>query len=286
MYGGLFIMPYCTKCGNEIDSNTKFCPNCGASVMQQLPTENPAQQAEFSQAAYVAQNGGQEQSSKPKKPIYKRVWFWIIIVVLIIGVSSQLDKGRDANANANIQATATAENQQSATVKPYTGSEPSYTSGAAVPVSTPDTAANQMTTGEKNALSKALSYLNYTSFSYDGLVEQLEFEGFTHDESVFGADNCGADWTVQAVMKAISYLEYTSFSYSGLVDQLEFEGFTHDQAVYGVDSCGADWMEQAVKKAASYLQYSSFSRSSLISQLEFEGFTHDQAVYGVEQNGF
>lgn len=28
-------MKYCTKCGKELDSNTKFCPNCGT------PTEEP-----------------------------------------------------------------------------------------------------------------------------------------------------------------------------------------------------------------------------------------------------
>ncbi len=25
-------MPFCTKCGNEISSNMKFCPNCGTPV--------------------------------------------------------------------------------------------------------------------------------------------------------------------------------------------------------------------------------------------------------------
>ncbi|MCI9211327.1 MAG: hypothetical protein HFI83_11835 [Eubacterium sp.] len=30
-------------------------------------------------------------------------------------------------------------------------------------------------------------------FSHDGLVKQLEFEGFTNEESTFAADNCGAD---------------------------------------------------------------------------------------------
>ncbi len=89
--------------------------------------------------------------------------------------------------------------------------------------------------GEINALRKADEYLDYTSFSRDGLVEQLEFEGFSHGEAVYGADHCGADWYEQAACKAREYLDYTSFSYEGLIEQLVFEGFTYDQAVYGAN---------------------------------------------------
>lgn len=90
------------------------------------------------------------------------------------------------------------------------------------------------TVGEANALSSAKDYLRYSAFSYSGLVSQLEYEGFSHDESVYGADNCGADWNEQAVKRANEYLEYSSFSRSGLVDQLIYEGFTSEQAEYGV----------------------------------------------------
>ena len=88
--------------------------------------------------------------------------------------------------------------------------------------------------GEKNALKKALQYLDYTAFSYSGLIEQLEFEGFTHSEAAYGADHCGADWNEQAAKKAKQYLDYSPFSRSELIDQLVFEGFTRQQAEYGV----------------------------------------------------
>lgn len=91
------------------------------------------------------------------------------------------------------------------------------------------------TSGEKNALEKAHQYLEYSAFSYSGLIEQLEFEGYTHSEAEYAADHCGADWNEQAVKKARQYLEYSSFSRSGLVEQLEFEGFTHAQAEYAVN---------------------------------------------------
>ena len=89
--------------------------------------------------------------------------------------------------------------------------------------------------GEKNALEKARQYLDSTAFSYNGLIDQLEFEGFTSSEAQYGADHCGADWKEQAVKKAEEYLEYSSFSRAELLDQLVFEGFTQSQAEYGVD---------------------------------------------------
>jgi len=94
------------------------------------------------------------------------------------------------------------------------------------------------TLGEKNAAKKALDYLAYTSFSYSGLVGQLEYEGYTQEEAVYGVDRCGADWNKQAALKAKQYLDYTSFSRDELIAQLEFEGFTSQQAEYGVQAVG------------------------------------------------
>ena len=36
-----------------------------------------------------------------------------------------------------------------------------------------------------------LSYLSHSAFSKDGLIEQLEYEGFTHDQSVYGVTQYG-----------------------------------------------------------------------------------------------
>ena len=147
----------------------------------------------------------------------------------------------------------------------------------------PDTSAASVS--QQNALESAASYLNYSHFSYTGLIDQLEFEGFSTEDATWAVDRCGADWNAQALGQAGDYLDYSAFSYTGLIDQLEFEGFTTEQATYAVDSCGADWNEQAAKSAQQYLDYSSFSRDELIGQLEFEGFTHDQAVFGVDSVG-
>lgn len=121
-----------------------------------------------------------------------------------------------------------------------------------------------LTAGQKNALRSAASYLSYSAFSHDGLIDQLEFEKFTAEEANYAANHCGADWKEQALKSAKSYLEYTAFSHDGLIDQLEFEKFTAEEAKYAADNCGADWKEQAVRCAESYLDFSSFSKEGVV----------------------
>ncbi len=141
------------------------------------------------------------------------------------------------------------------------------------------------TVGQRNAISKAASYLRSSSFSRSGLIGQLQYEGFSIEDSTYGVDNQNANWNAQAVKKAASYLRSSSFSRSGLIDQMIYEGFSSSESVYGADAQNADWNLQAAKKAASYLKSSSFSRSSLISQLLYEGFSQSQAEYGVSTTG-
>ena len=79
-------------------------------------------------------------------------------------------------------------------------------------------------------------------FSYTGLIEQLEFEQYSHEDAVYAADNCGADWNEQAAKKAQDYLDIMAFSRQGLIDQLQFEGYTYEQAVYGVNQVGLKYL--------------------------------------------
>ena len=97
---------------------------------------------------------------------------------------------------------------------------------------------NTMTLGQKNALKKAESYLKYSAFSKQGLIDQLEFEGFEQDDILFAVDNVKVDWKEECYDKAMSYLEFSSFSKQGLIDQLEFEGFTADQIEYAIEKVG------------------------------------------------
>lgn len=97
---------------------------------------------------------------------------------------------------------------------------------------------SSMTVSQQNALRAAAQYLNVMPFSHDGLIEQLEFEGYSTEDATFAADNCGADWNRQAELMAQQYLDSMPFSHSGLVEQLVFEGFTQEQAEHGVASVG------------------------------------------------
>ena len=80
--------------------------------------------------------------------------------------------------------------------------------------------------------------LRYSAFSYLGLIKQLEYEGFSHDEAVHGVDSIEVNWNEQAVLKAQDYLEYSAFSREGLIKQLEYEGFTSSEAEYGAGAVG------------------------------------------------
>lgn len=94
------------------------------------------------------------------------------------------------------------------------------------------------TVAQQQAVKSAESYLRFTNFSRSGLIDQLEYEGFSTEDATWAVDNITVDWNEQAAGSAESYLQFSSFSRSGLIDQLLFEGFTQEQAEYGVNQTG------------------------------------------------
>ena len=210
--------------------------------------------------------------AKNKKPLFKRWWFWVIVICVAIGA---MPSGGEESVTVEDVTTEATQEAMDLNTQPEVPT-----------METQEQTKSDLTMGQLNALGSAESYLAFSAFSYEGLISQLEFEGYTSEDAAFAADRCGADWNEQALKAAENYLSFSAFSYEGLIDQLEFEKYTSEQAVYAVDHCGADWFEQAVKAAESYLDFSSFSKEGLIDQLEFEGYTHEQAVYAVEQNGY
>ena len=129
---------------------------------------------------------------------------------------------------ANVPATKPAATKAPETKAPTTKAPETKAPTTKAPVPT-------ITSGERNALKKAESYLKYSAFSKKGLIDQLKFEGFSTEESTYAVNNVDVDWMEQAVLKAESYLKYSSFSKKGLIDQLKFEGFTTEQATYGAN---------------------------------------------------
>ena len=111
------------------------------------------------------------------------------------------------------------------------------TTPAPTPTPTPAPTSSE-TVSQKNAVAKAKSYLNYTAFSHDGLVAQLEYDQFSRADAVYGANNSGANWNEQAAKKAKAYMEYSAFSRGSLIDQLKYDQFTQAQAEYGANAVG------------------------------------------------
>ena len=96
----------------------------------------------------------------------------------------------------------------------------------------------KLSLAQENAVGKAKSYIEYQAFSRSGLIKQLEFEGYSTEDSTFAVDTIAPDWNAQAGAKAKSYLEYQSFSRDGLYDQLIFEGFSDGEATAGLAAVG------------------------------------------------
>ena len=137
-----------------------------------------------------------------------------------------------------------------------------------------------------DALKEAKRYFKTFSFSYYGLIKRLEKNGYSHEDAIYAANYCGANWNEQVVKTAKNYLHFEACSYNKLLDDLILiEKFTYDQAVYGISKCEVDWNDQARLRAESYTYMNKeYSYDKLVKLLENEGFTHEQAIYGVKQS--
>ena len=235
-------MNKCKKCGTEFESS--FCPNCGT------PASNEIKSTPF--VAKPDKNVSPTTSPKKKNNIPLIVGLVVVILILISIIGSQSSKNSKITSSSEFHTTEAISNdvQESEPIeisetKKATELEPEETSVVAEvknEVSTDviekvDTSSN-LTMGQQNALKKASDYLSFSSFSHNGLIEQLEFEGFSTEDATYAVDNCGADWNEQAANKAQQYLDFSSFSRDGLIEQLEFEGFTKEQSEYGVSAVG------------------------------------------------
>lgn len=91
---------------------------------------------------------------------------------------------------------------------------------------------------QRNAVRAAKDYLDYTAFSRQGLIDQLEYSDFSTEDATFAVDHITVDWNEQAAKAAKDYLDYSAFSRGGLIDQLEYAGFSSAQAAYGATAAG------------------------------------------------
>lgn len=164
------------------------------------------------------------QSAKPGMSRGKKVGLGVgaaVLAFIVIGSLGDSDKKPSSSSSST------------ATTTRAVGGFPTTTEP-------PQTVETGFTPAQKNAIRKAESLLDYTSFSRQGLIDQLEYSEFSTTDAAFAVGqieaNGGVDWNEQAVKKAESLLDYTSFSLSGLVDQLEYSGFTPSQAQFGAST--------------------------------------------------
>jgi hypothetical protein len=96
------------------------------------------------------------------------------------------------------------------------------------------------TVSQQQALTSAQGYLDDgQGFSRAGLIDQLEYEKFSHADAAWAADHAGANWDAQAVISAKGYMsDGQGFSRGSLIEQLQYEKFTLAQATYAANKVG------------------------------------------------
>ncbi|GHD83580.1 host cell surface-exposed lipoprotein [Salinibacterium amurskyense] len=152
----------------------------------------------------------------------------ITTILLIVGLAST-----PSSQSFDSELEPVASPSASPTSTPTAEVEPTQTPE---PVAEPDKPT--LTTSQSNAVQSGESYLDYTGFSRSGLIDQLEYEGYSTADATFAVDFIAPDWNHQAAVTAEAYLDYSSFSRQGLIDQLIYEGFSQAQAEYGVSEAG------------------------------------------------
>ena len=204
----------CPECGADVSTFAEACPQCGYPMQSAKETIEPQSSINTSNTG----NNNYRNTPTTHSSVLLQVIAFISAGVLFFSlINNSTQKGRNSTSSNTYSSSSSASSYSSSS---------STNSGSSA------------STGERNALNSAKNYLRVMPFSRKGLIEQLEYEGYSTAEATYAVDNCGADWYEQAVKSAKNYLDIMSFSRSGLIDQLEYEGFTHDQAVHGAEKNG------------------------------------------------
>lgn len=245
------------------------------------------------------QSYGEYKASVAEKPNKKKRGFlkWgvgaLAAVVLFNAFAGNDDDDAVTTADSDDNDSVIAEAEADADTETDTGAE-----FANLEESDADTAAvpadDGASTEFKNALRSAENYLGFSSFSYQGLYDQLTSEygeAYPAEAAQYAMDNVVVDWNQEALESAESYLEFSHFSYAGLYKQLTSEygeEFTAEQAQYAVDTVDADWNAEAIEAAESYQEIMPMSSAELLNQLTSEygeQFTQEQAQQAVSAVG-
>lgn len=122
---------------------------------------------------------------------------------------------------------------------------------------------------------KAAEYLSEIPFSREGLIGMLtEYEKLTRAEAAYGADHCGADWSMEAARMAERYTSVGAYSRVSLKKQLEFEGFEKSEVTYALENAKVDWLAECTELTAQQKSYDpAVTNEAIAKYLTGEGFT-------------
>ncbi|MEB6087317.1 Ltp family lipoprotein [Enterococcus casseliflavus] len=97
---------------------------------------------------------------------------------------------------------------------------------------------NKGSSEQRRAIARAESFTNLMAFSRARLIQQLEFEGFTHNDAQWAVDQLTIDWNEQALKKANSYHSLMSLPPDNIRRLLAFEDFSEEQIDYAMTNIG------------------------------------------------
>lgn len=147
-----------------------------------------------------------------KKPVYKRVWFWILVVLVIFIGSAVVSGGNDNSSSSSSSSSAKSSSSSS-----------SHVSATKVA-----------------ALKSAQTYSDTMHMSKQGIYDQLTSDAgdkFDDASAQYAVDHVKADWNKNALKAAESYQKDQNMSPEAIRDQLTSDAgdkFTQDQADYAV----------------------------------------------------
>src|SRR5690606_28911506 len=203
-----------TRCGRSSGSS----PSCAAATAaRRPPRRSPPRPPELSR-----RRGTSECCDEGGPMAIRTGWAAVALATLGLGACAQEADGVLTAPTAE----STTTTERSTTTEPTTTTVATTTTTGAESVS------------QANARRAAAGYLDVLPFSRQGLIEQLEFEGYSTEDATYAVDSLDVDWYEQAALMAQSYLDVMPFSRQGLIDQLVFEGFTPEEAAHGADSVG------------------------------------------------
>lgn len=280
---------FCPNCGKEIADDLKFCPECGAALTKDEP-ENVPQNQEPQQSVPPRQNDSapvtdnQQKPEKQKKPVYKKVWFWILIVIVLIFIIAAFSGHDDSLANGEIS---------SAANDSYQNDE--LTEGKKITV--PDFSKMGKSDIEKWASANNVQVVFSDDFSDTVASGSVISQSSKANEKVAEGSiinvviSDGKKPSIEyqnALEKAKDYSDYMHMSKQGIYDQLTSEygdKFPADAAQYAIDNLGADYKANALAKAKVYQKDMNMSKSAIYDQLVSsygEQFTPEEAQYAVD----